>query len=220
MNQSNYRVARDRLVQYLQDETQISDKRILNAFKNIPRERFVDSALWGMAYKDAALPIGYNQTISKPSTVAVMTAALRLQGHERILEIGTGSGYQTAILASLVKEVYSIERLAVLSNFARTRLNNLKMANTYLKIGDGNAGWSDQQPFHGIIVTAFMHEPPYHLISQLTPASGRIVFPMGNDQTQELYLLVCKNQHPELIHLDKCFFVPMITSNHESVLGS
>ncbi|MBP7461014.1 MAG: protein-L-isoaspartate(D-aspartate) O-methyltransferase [Candidatus Delongbacteria bacterium] len=219
MNSGNYRVARNRLVQYLHDEIKIDDQRLLAVFNSVPRERFVDSALGVMAYKDAALPIGYNQTISKPSTVAIMTAALRLQGHERILEIGTGSGFQTAILAGLVREVYSIERLAVLSQFAQTRLDNLKITNAYLRIGDGHIGWAEQQPYHGIIITAFMTDPPFHLLDQLTPGFGRIVFPMGTEQNQQLYLLVYKNHQPELIHLNSCLFVPMITSNPERISG-
>jgi len=163
----------------------IKDDRVLKAMEKVPRHCFVDEALMDQAYNDSPLPIGENQTISQPYMVALMSEALELKGHEIILELGTGSGYQTAILAELAGRVLSIERIASLATKARKVLDSLNYFNVAIRVGDGTYGWRDEGPFDGIMVTAGAPEVPRPLIEQLS-VGGRLVVPVGSRYTQEL----------------------------------
>ncbi len=163
----------------------IKDPRVLQAMTKIPRHRFVDSALADRAYDDEPLPIGERQTISQPYMVAFMSEALELTGGERVLEIGTGSGYQTAVLAELCLNVFSVEKFGPLAEKARGLLDELNYYNVALHVGDGTLGWSEHAPFDAIIVTAGSPELPRPLIAQLS-IRGRIVLPIGNERSQML----------------------------------
>lgn len=198
-------------------ETQIQargivDSRVLQAMKTIPRHLFVDEALMDQAYQDSPLPIGQNQTISQPYIVALMTAAMQLKGKEKVLEIGTGSGYQTAILASLADQVFSIERLAVLANTARRRLDQLNIYNVAIRVGDGTYGWKEEAPFDAIIVTAGAPDIPKTYISQLS-VGGRLVIPIGDRYYQTLFRLKRLSDDLEDLERDDlggCRFVDLI----------
>jgi len=163
----------------------IKDPRVLQAMTKIPRHRFVESALADRAYDDEPLPIGERQTISQPYMVAFMSEALELTGGERVLEIGTGSGYQTAVLAELCLNVFSVEKFGPLAENARVLLDELNYYNVALHVGDGTLGWSEHAPFDAIIVTAGSPELPRPLIAQLS-IRGRIVLPIGNERSQML----------------------------------
>lgn len=178
---------RDRLVQSLADRG-ISNQAVLDAMRTTPRHIFIDEAMATRAYEDKALPIGFQQTISQPFIVALMTElVMSEQPHGRVLEIGTGCGYQTAILAQLVDEVYSIERIKPLLGQARVRLRNLKLRNVQLKHGDGFEGWPSKAPFDAIICTAAPAEIPDTFLEQLAPG-GRLVIPVGAN-IQELRII-------------------------------
>ncbi|MBN2283221.1 MAG: protein-L-isoaspartate(D-aspartate) O-methyltransferase [Deltaproteobacteria bacterium] len=163
----------------------IRDKRVLEAMGKIPRHLFVDEGFLERAYSDNPLPIGEHQTISQPFMVALMTEALELKGWEKILEIGTGSGYQTAILAELADRVCSIERIAPLASRARKVLDTLQYHNVLIRVGDGTYGWSEEAPFDGIIVTAGAPDVPVTLKKQLT-VGGKLVIPVGDRHIQSL----------------------------------
>ncbi len=178
---------RDRLVQRLREHG-IADERVLAVIGEVPRHIFIDEALSTRAYEDTALPIGHGQTISQPFIVALMTKALLNRPRERVLEIGTGSGYQTAVLAALVKRVFTVERIAPLIERARERFRALKLRNIRVKYDDGNMGWPDQGPFDGIIVTAAARSVPDALREQLA-VGGRLVIPVGDDRSQELKVI-------------------------------
>lgn len=191
----------------------VSDRRVLDAMLKIPRHIFVQEAFALQAYNDTALPIGEKQTISQPYMVALMTELLGLTGREKVLEIGTGSGYQTAILAALADRVYSAERIRPLALRARKCLDSLKLFNVQLRINDTEGspiGWEEQAPFDAIIVTAGAPEVPGILIDQLAPG-GRLVIPVGNDSEQQL-LRIVKNDQGELESTTSvaCRFVPLI----------
>jgi protein-L-isoaspartate(D-aspartate) O-methyltransferase len=166
----------------------VRDVRVLDALRKVPRHVFVDEALQNQAYNDHPLPIGDKQTISQPYIDALMTEALRLQGNEKVLEIGTGSGYQTAILSELAARVFSIERIAGLSFRANQTLRGLGCNNCILRVGDGTLGWPEEQPFDAIIVTACSPHIPQPLMDQLA-IGGRMVIPVGKDPSQELVLV-------------------------------
>ncbi|HOD97903.1 MAG TPA: protein-L-isoaspartate(D-aspartate) O-methyltransferase [Syntrophales bacterium] len=163
----------------------VTDERVLAAMAKIPRHLFIDEALIEQAYNDNPLPIGKSQTISQPYIVALMTAALKLTGKEKVLEIGTGSGYQTAILAELAEQVFSIERIAQLAAGARKRLDALNCFNVAMRVGDGTYGWREESPFDGIMVTAGAPKVPTILLEQLA-VGGRLVIPTGGRISQEL----------------------------------
>jgi protein-L-isoaspartate(D-aspartate) O-methyltransferase len=167
----------------------VRDRRLLDAFRKVPRHLFLDDALRPQAYDDHPLPIGEKQTISQPYIVALMTEALHLTGYEKVLEIGTGSGYQTAILAELAEQVYSIERIPSLAKRARKVLDDLKYSNIIIRIGDGTDGWREYAPYAGIIVTAAAPEAPDPLLQQLE-TGGRLVIPIGDEYNQELVVYV------------------------------
>ncbi len=187
----------------------IKDKRILHAFNQVPRHAFVPEDKQHMAYGDYPLPVGDGQTISQPYIVALMTDALELTSNDKVLEIGTGSGYQAAILAELVKEVFSIERIEGLAENARQILEGLGYENIQLRIDDGTLGWKDQAPFDGIIVTAASPRIPKSLTDQLN-IGGRMVIPVGDMTSQDL-IKVKKSQEGELekTNLGGCRFVPL-----------
>jgi len=163
----------------------VTDERVLSVMAKIPRHLFVDEALIEQAYNDNPLPIGKSQTISQPYIVALMTAALKLTGKEKVLEIGTGSGYQTAILAELAEQVFSIERIAQLAAGARKQLDALNCFNVAMRVGDGTYGWREESPFDGIMVTAGAPKVPAILMEQLA-VGGRLVIPTGGRISQEL----------------------------------
>ena len=201
--------ARSRLVRGLADGG-IEDERVLGAMAQAPRHLFVDEALRERAYEDRPLPIGHGQTISHPSTVAVMTEALEVDSRARVLEIGTGSGYQTAVLAGLCGNVYSIERIAPLAARARRILDELGHFNVALQVGDGTIGWNAEAPFDAIIVTAATPRLPAPLFAQLR-AGGRLVVPLGDEHTQTLVryrLTGCGEAEEEII--GECRFVKLV----------
>lgn len=174
------RRTRERLAQRLRDQG-IASEEVLNILIDTPRHIFIDEALSHRAYEDTALPIGYNQTISQPYIVARMTELLLEAGPlSRVLEVGTGSGYQTSILAQLVDQVFSVERIRPLQEKARKRLQRLKLHNVMLRHTDGGMGWPDKAPFDGILVTAAPREIPQELLEQLA-IGGRLVIPVGDE---------------------------------------
>lgn len=187
----------------------IIDKRVLAAVAATPRELFLDETQYNMAYENRALSIGMGQTISQPLIVATMTQALQLEGNERILEIGTGSGYQTTILAHLARFVYSIERIQQLACFALKRLQRLGYSNVSLFIGDGSLGWPDQAPYDRIVVTAAAPKVPDHLYRQLE-LGGKMVIPVGEQERQELIVVRRTPLGQEKLSLGGCIFVPLV----------
>jgi len=187
----------------------IRDERLLEVMATTPREFFLTSQQRNMAYSDCALPIDMGQTISQPFMVAIMTQTLQLKGNERILEIGTGSGYQTAILARLAAYVYSIERYQQLSFQAAQRLQQLDLHNISLYVADGTLGWPDAQPYDRILVTAGAPEIPLHLLEQLV-TWGMLVVPVGRQDRQELLVVHRAPWGPEVRSLGGCVFVPLV----------
>jgi len=200
---------RDRLVQRLKEEG-IQDERVLEIIRSTPRHLFVDEALSSRAYEDTALPIGHGQTISQPYVVARMTEAL-LAGSEmkRVLEVGTGSGYQTAILSQLVEQLYTVERIEPLLERARKQLFDLRLSNIRYRLTDGTWGWSQHAPYDGIIVTAAPEEVPESLKEQLVDG-GRLVIPSGQQGTQRLLLITRNGDEFEEQLLDWVSFVPLV----------
>ncbi len=200
---------RDRLVRRLQEEG-ISNQRVLEVIRSTPRHIFVDEALASRSYEDTALPIGHGQTISQPYVVARMTAALLESGPlNRVLEVGTGSGYQAAVMAPLAGEVYSVERIRPLLDLARDRLEELQLRNVHLKHSDGSWGWPEFAPYDAIIATAAPEQVPEALLQQLA-IGGRLVMPVGPQGVQELVLLTRTAEGIERQVLDKVSFVPML----------
>ncbi len=187
----------------------IKDERVLAAMGKVPREEFVAENLRDKSYSDAALPIGHDQTISQPFIVAIMTEQLRLQPTDRVLEVGTGSGYQTAILAELVKDVYSIEILEPMAKEASSRLTRLGYSNAHVKTGDGYQGWPEVAPFDAIIVTCAPDKVPAPLTAQLKE-NGRMIVPVGAGMAQQLYLLEKKNGQLAQTAILPVRFVPMM----------
>jgi protein-L-isoaspartate(D-aspartate) O-methyltransferase len=187
----------------------IVDRRVLDVIGRTPRERFMPSALAEQAYENRALPIGEGQTISQPYIVALMTQELRLHGNETVLEIGTGSGYQAAILAQLCRQVVSVERLGTLAATAQPVLAELGIANVECHVGDGTLGWPASAPYDGIIVTAAAPRVPPALYAQLTER-GRMVIPVGDLASQELQLVIRTREGPAVRDLCPCRFVRLI----------
>jgi protein-L-isoaspartate(D-aspartate) O-methyltransferase len=180
--------ARERMVSEQIQARGIHDAAVLEAMRRIPRHFFVEAALRERAYDDTPLPIGERQTISQPYMVALMTAALELRGGHRVLEVGTGSGYQTAVLAELGVHVVSVERIEGLAERARHVLGLLGYTNARVEVGDGGLGWSAGAPYDAILVTAGAPQIPRPLLEQLAP-DGRLVLPMGEDELQSLVRL-------------------------------
>jgi protein-L-isoaspartate(D-aspartate) O-methyltransferase len=185
------------------------DERVLAAMGSVPRHRFVGDNLQDNAYDDCALPIGEGQTISQPYMVAAMTELLELKGNEKVLEIGTGSGYQSAVLSLLASEVFTVERIESLANGAQKLLNELDYGNVHVIVSDGTLGLPEHAPFDGIIVTAGAPEIPGHYIEQLN-VNGRLVIPVGNRYSQILYKLTKTSSGIEKSISTACVFVPLI----------
>ena len=201
---------RDRLVARLKEQG-ISDARVLTLIRSTPRHLFVDEALASRAYEDTALPIGLGQTISQPYVVARMTEALIADGlPEQVLEVGTGCGYQTAVLAALVKRVYTVERIAALSQRARQTLAALNIRNVFFRHADGGWGWSQHAPYDGILCTAAPEEVPRALQEQLA-VGGRLVIPVGPGGDQQLLCITrrAEDRYDREV-LDKVSFVPLL----------
>ncbi|MFH0827615.1 MAG: protein-L-isoaspartate(D-aspartate) O-methyltransferase [Candidatus Omnitrophota bacterium] len=187
----------------------ISDKRVIEAFNKVSRHKFVPADELENSYSDFPLPIECNQTISQPYIVAIMTEKLGLTGKEKVLEIGTGSGYQTAILAELAKEVYTVEKIPILSKNAQILLEESGYRNIYFKIGDGSLGWEEKAPFDRIIVTAYCPEIPNPLAVQLSE-NGKIILPLGGVFSQTLTLAEKINNKLDRRDICACVFVPLI----------
>lgn len=204
-----YATARNRMVESQLISRGIKDPRVLDAMRKVPRHRFVEEALFSQAYNDHPLPIGEKQTISQPYMVALMTEALELQGQERVLEIGTGSGYQTAILAELAEKIYSIERIRTLSVKAQRILDDLGYFNVVLKVGDGTLGLKEEGPFDAIIVTAGSPDVPQPLVDQLA-MGGRLVVPVGDRYTQSLMKITRVKEGITKTDLGGCRFVSLL----------
>jgi protein-L-isoaspartate(D-aspartate) O-methyltransferase len=200
---------RDRLVQRLREQG-IANLSVLDRIRNVPRHIFVDEALGSRAYEDTALPIGYGQTISQPYIVARMTEALLEGGPaDSVLEVGTGCGYQTAVLAPLVSQLYTIERIEPLLTRARERLKELGIRNVRFRHGDGSFGWKAHAPFDGILVAAAPLTVPEALIRQLK-MGGRLVGPIGPEGEQQLVRLTRREQRIEREVLGAVAFVPLL----------
>ena len=204
-----YRLARERMVETQIKARGIKDERVLKAMLKVPRHLFVDEALRDQAYGDFPLPIGEGQTISQPYIVALMTEALELKGIERVLEIGTGSGYQTAILAELALWVYTIERFPTLLERAKKVLKELGYKNISFKLDDGTLGWKEAAPFDAIIVTAASPDIPPPLVEQLAEG-GRMVIPVGDEFSQTLIKGVKKGGKLHTKALEPVRFVKLV----------
>jgi len=205
----DYRLARVKMVKTQLIPRGIKDPRVLKAMEEVRRDLFVEEALVGEAYNDHPLPIGQNQTISQPFIVALMTEALALKGDEKVLEIGTGSGYQTAILANLADRVYTVERIRPLMVKARTLLADLNYHNILFKAFDGTLGWDEYAPYDAIIVTAGAPNVPQPLLDQLAEG-GRLVIPIGNKLSQELIKVTRKKGSYVQEDLGGCRFVDLV----------
>jgi protein-L-isoaspartate(D-aspartate) O-methyltransferase len=187
----------------------IKDPRVIEAMNRVPRHLFVRDSFHHKAYGDHPLPIGESQTISQPYVVAAMSEALQLTGEERVLEIGTGSGYQTAILSELAAQVFTIERVKSLGQQAKQLLDGLGYTHINYKIFDGTYGWQELGPYDAVVVTAAGPELPQALIDQVKDG-GRIVAPIGDDQGQELMLYTKRGKRLSMKRMGGCFFVPLI----------
>lgn len=204
-----YENGRARMVQEQLLRRDIVDERTLEAMAEVPRHCFVDDAMRGRAYGDHPLPIGAGQTISQPYIVALMTQALKLTGEEKVLEIGTGSGYQAAILSRLCKQVYTVERINSLLAEARKRFDKLRYFNIRSKLDDGTLGWPENAPYDAIMVTAGGPEVPTPLIEQLAEG-GRLAIPVGDQHIQDLQLVQKKEGQTKVIHLASVRFVDLV----------
>lgn len=204
-----YRRLREEMVRQQIEARGVTDPRVLSALRRVPRHLFVSEALRDQAYGDFPLPIGEQQTISQPYIVAEMTQALDLTQSDRVLEIGTGSGYQAAVLAQIAYRVYTIERIRPLYVSVRRLFDEMRLYNIVTRYGDGTKGWEEEAPFDAIIVTAGAPEVPESLVAQLA-LGGRMVVPVGNQHTQEL-IRITRDEHG--IHrnsLGGCRFVKLV----------
>jgi len=205
----DYSLAREKMVKSQLIPRGIKDPRVLEAMGKVPRDRFVEEALVGEAYNDHPLPIGHNQTISQPYIVALMTETLALKGDEKVLEIGTGSGYQTAILAELSYKVHTVERIRALMVEARSILAQLNYSNILFKAFDGTLGWKEYEPYDAIIVTAGSPKLPQPLLDQLSEG-GRLIIPTGDRSSQELIKVTKRKGNYIQKNLGGCRFVNLI----------
>jgi protein-L-isoaspartate(D-aspartate) O-methyltransferase len=207
---AEYRIPRERMIERLRETYGIRDARVLEAMRAVPRHFFVPEALQSRAYGDHALPIAANQTISQPFIVARMTELLELDERSRVLEIGAGSGYQTAVLARLAGQVYAIERIAELARAAQSRISRLGIYNATIKCFDGTLGWSANAPYEAVLVAAGGPEVPEPLMSQLQPG-GRLVIPVGDSrESQRLVRVIRTKKGYESEDHGPCAFVPLI----------
>ncbi len=205
----NYAALRNRMVEEQLIPRGISNERVLEAFRTVERHVFIPAELRDSAYEDHPLPIGEGQTISQPYMVALMTQCLDLKGDEKILEIGTGSGYQAAILAGIVKEVYSVERVELLAKRAESALKKLGYNNVKIKVGDGTLGWREYAPYDGIIVTAAAPKIPDTYTEQLN-IEGKLVIPTGTRFSQILTVAEKKTDGIRAREVCGCVFVPLL----------
>jgi protein-L-isoaspartate(D-aspartate) O-methyltransferase len=206
---------REEMVRTQLAERGIRDPRVLGAMRNVPRHEFVPETFRQDAYEDHPLPIGEGQTISQPYIVAAMLDHLALQAMERVLEVGTGSGYVTALLSLLCAEVYSVERLEQLAVSAESTLHRLEYRNVKVRVGDGSQGWAEYAPFDAILVSAATPEMPPTLFAQLREG-GRMVVPVGPPSCQELQLIRKVSGHPMVKVLEGCRFVPLVGGTVDS----
>lgn len=208
-----FEIPRARMVEHLRNHYQIADERVLDAMNRVPRHAFVPHALQAQAYKDNALPISAGQTISQPFIVARMTELLELKGRERVLEIGSGSGYQTAVLATVARKVFAVERLASLHAEAKQKLMQLGYRNISYRCDDGTNGWEVYAPFDAILVAAGGPDIPKPLVEQLE-IGGRMVIPIGPDQKSQVLVRVTRTDRAYTVEdFGPCAFVPLI-GNH------
>jgi protein-L-isoaspartate(D-aspartate) O-methyltransferase len=205
----DFAIPRERMVADQLVRRGIRDSRVLGAMGKVPRHRFVDEALSTRAYGDYPLPIGERQTISQPYMVALMTEALELSGYERVLEVGTGSGYQTAILAELCSKVYSVERIKSLADRAIRTLDALGYYNVLVRIGDGSLGWPEEAPFDAVLVAAAAPAVPEALLAQMG-LQGRLVLPVGDAYSQVLRKAVRREDGVHWTDHGGCVFVKLI----------
>ena len=203
-----YRRSRLRLIETLRAGG-ITDLAVLHAFDTVPRHLFVPEAVRHRAYEDVALPLGHGQTISRAGVHALHLQLAALEGTERVLEIGTGSGFQTALLSELCAEVYSIEVVPEIATRAAGTLAEFSLANVELRTGDGSVGWEEHAPYDRIFVGAAAPQMPDALLAQLTPA-GRMLIPIGDAQGQQLSLVVGREEGFEITTIDDSHFVPLI----------
>ncbi len=203
----DFEAARARLIEHLSSE--IRDKRVLAAMSRVPRERFVPPHSQRLAYEDRPLPIGLDQTISQPFIIALMTEALELTGSEKVLEVGTGSGYQAAILAELAQLVITTERLPALAEKARGVLDSLGYTNIVVHLAEGTLGWQGEAPYDAIMVTAGAPRVVFDLLAQLA-IGGRLVIPVGSRYVQELYKITKRKKKNIVQNLGGCRFVSLI----------
>ncbi|MBI5041976.1 MAG: protein-L-isoaspartate(D-aspartate) O-methyltransferase [Gammaproteobacteria bacterium] len=199
---------RDRLIERLREKG-IRNEQVLEVIRRTPRHLFVDEALSSRAYEDTALPIGFNQTISQPYIVARMTEILLANNPQKVLEVGTGSAYQAAVLAQLVPKVYTVERILALLPLARQRLRELNLRNVSLKQSDGTWGWPQQAPFDAILVTAAPAEIPKALLEQLVDG-GRLVIPVGAGSDQTLAVITRHGDRYTREDIESVTFVPLV----------
>ena len=204
----DFAAARESLIAAIRHE--IRDGRVLAAMSRVPRERFLPPDLHRYAYDDRPLPIGHGQTISQPLMVAIMTEVLRLKGHEKVLELGTGSGYQAAILAELAEQVITVERVAALAESAAQRLRELGYDNVAVHVSEeGTLGWPAEAPYDAILVTAGAPRAPQGLVEQLD-IGGRLVIPVGRRYVQQLLSAQREKQGTRVTRHGQCRFVPLI----------
>ena len=199
---------RDRLIERLREKG-IRNEQVLEVIRRTPRHLFVDEALSSRAYEDTALPIGFNQTISQPYIVARMTEILLANNPQKVLEVGTGSAYQAAVLAQLVPKVFTVERILALLPMARQRLRELNLRNVSLKQSDGTWGWPQQAPFDAILVTAAPAEIPKALLDQLVDG-GRLVIPVGAGSAQTLAVITRRGDQFDRENVESVSFVPLV----------
>lgn len=206
----DFTIARRRMVEDQVIDRGVKDRRVIDAMLKVPRHKFVEEALEGKAYQDAPLPIGDKQTISQPYMVAVMSEALALNGSEKVLEIGTGSGYQAAVLALLADRVFSLERIPSLARRARKVLDGCGFSKVNIRVADGTQGWQDMAPFDAIVVTAGAPEVPQDYLDQLA-VGGRLIIPVGDRNSQVLMRITrtteAAYQEEQMLG---CRFVPLI----------
>lgn len=207
--QQDYEQARREMVETQIRKRHVTNSRVLECLERVPRHEFVPPEFRGRAYEDAPLPIGDGQTISQPYIVAAMTAALGLQGNERVLEIGTGFGYQAAVLAFLAREVFSVEFRAALATQAAERLSRLGYTNAHVHCGDGTLGLPEFAPYDAILVAAAAPSVPTPLLAQLADG-GRMVVPVGGVENQDLQLIERKRETFQTTMLEPCRFVPLL----------
>lgn len=205
-----YQIPRERMIERLREHYKIKDERVLEAMLRVPRQFFVPDALKSQAYKDNALPIAANQTISQPFIVARMTELLELNNQSKILEIGAGSGYQTAILSLLAGRIFAVERVSQLAREAQERLNKLNLSNVSLICADGTNGLDKHQPFDGILVAAGSPSLPEPLLKQLK-TGGKLIIPIGENQKSQKLMRVTRTVKGfETEDFGDCSFVPLI----------